>query len=343
MTRLDKPGPLLAVEGLSVRFDTRRQCQRVIDDISFTVERGETVCIVGESGSGKTLTALSLMSLLPPGMSVAAGALRFNGQDLLALDAGRRAMLYGDRIAMIFQDPMSSLNPVLTIGRQITESLARHQPSLTRRERELRAEQALSLAGIPDAGEKMRRYPHELSGGLCQRSLIAIALVNQPRLIIADEPTTALDVTVQAQVMNSMRAACRQTGAALLLITHDMGLVAQHADRVVVMYAGRIVEQGRAGQVFRSSRHPYTRALLSAIPRLDSDVDRELEVIAGEPPLFSRLPSGCAFRPRCRLCRDRPVCAATIPPPRVEQGDPLHVSACHFAHELAVPTRMERK
>ncbi|WP_413723179.1 ABC transporter ATP-binding protein [Sodalis sp. RH24] len=342
MTSHELPAPLLEVTGLSVDLATGRERCRAIDNISFSVERGETLCIVGESGSGKTLTALALMSLLPAGIEVAAGRMRFDGRDLPAPEAGRGAGPYGDEIAMIFQDPMSSLNPVLTIGRQITESIRRHQPSLTRRQRADRAEEVLALVGIRDAADKMKRYPHEMSGGLCQRILIAIALVNHPRLIIADEPTTALDVTVQAQVMASMRAACRLTGAALLLITHDMGLVAQYADRVLVMYAGRIVEQGRAGRIFRAPRHPYTRALLGSIPRLDDDVDRILAAIKGEPPLISRLPAGCAFRPRCQLCRQRPICAGQIPPLRADGADPAHASACHFAHELAAPVLMER-
>ncbi|HEY0207997.1 ABC transporter ATP-binding protein [Acerihabitans sp.] len=338
MNRHQAPPPLLEVEGLCVDLATGRERHRAVDTISFSVERGETLCIVGESGSGKTLTALALMSLLPAGIQVGAGEMRFNGHDLPA----RRAGLYGDEIAMIFQDPMSSLNPVLTIGRQITESIKRHQPSLTRRQRDSRAQEVLSLVGIRDAADKMKRFPHEMSGGLCQRILIAIALVNHPRLIIADEPTTALDVTVQAQVMASMRAACRLTGAALLLITHDMGLVAQYADRVVVMYAGRIVEQGRAKEIFRAPRHPYTRALLGSIPRLDGDVDSPLAAIAGEPPLLSRLPAGCAFRPRCRLCRQRAICADQIPPLRAAGADTTQASACHFADELAAPAPMER-
>ncbi len=329
-----RPAPLLDVTGLCLRLATRREAYPVITGVSFSLSAGETLCIVGESGSGKTLTALSLMSLLPKGLSITQGAIVYNGADLLTLDARHRQALYGDEIAMIFQDPMSSLNPVLSVGEQLTESLVRHQPTLTRRQRESRAQQVLSQVGIRDAEVKMRSYPHELSGGLCQRILIALALVNHPRLIIADEPTTALDVTVQAQVMATLRDACANTGAALLLITHDMGLVAQHADRVAVMYAGRIVEQGPVSQVFSAPLHPYTRALLNSIPHLTSDVDRELEAIAGEPPVFSRLPAGCAFRPRCRRCRDRSLCASAIPPLRATAGDPAHTCACHFADEL---------
>ncbi|WP_413733922.1 ABC transporter ATP-binding protein [Sodalis sp. RH21] len=331
---MPSPAPLLAVTGLEVHLGARRDRLRAIADVSFTVARGETLCIVGESGSGKTLTALALMSLLPPRIAVTGGAIEFNGRDLLTLDAASRARLYGDEIAMIFQDPMSSLNPVLTIGRQIDESLRRHQPALARAARTGRAEQALGMAGIVDAAGCMKKYPHELSGGMCQRVLIAIALVNHPQLIIADEPTTALDVTVQAQVMKSMRAACRQTGAALLLITHDLSLVARYADRVAVMYAGRIVEQGKVQAVFGAPRHPYTRALLASIPSLDTPVDRALEAIAGEPPDFARLPSGCAFRPRCTLCRQRAICADRVPPPLADPADTYHLSACHFADEL---------
>ncbi|WP_413742962.1 ABC transporter ATP-binding protein [Sodalis sp. RH15] len=329
--------PLLEVKGLNVMIAVKGGGRRAVTDVSFTVARGETLCIVGESGSGKTLTALSLMSLLPPRISVAGGGIMYNGRDLLTLDAESRERLNGDEIAMVFQDPMSSLNPVLTVGRQIAESISRHQPSLTRAQRENRAEQALALAGISRGADIMRRHPHQLSGGLCQRVLIAIALANHPRLIIADEPTTALDVTVQAQVMSSMRDACEQTGAALLLITHDMKLVARYAHRVAVMYAGRIVEQGDVQDVFRSPRHPYTRALLGSIPGLDTDVHRELEAIAGEPPDFARLPSGCAFRPRCTLCRNRTPCATEVPLPRADRQASGHVSACHFADELSLP------
>ncbi|WP_213989447.1 ABC transporter ATP-binding protein [Sodalis sp. dw_96] len=329
--------PLLDVKGLNIQIERKGGNRRIVTDVSFTVARGETLCIVGESGSGKTLTALSLMSLLPPRVSVTGGGILFNGRDLLTLDSHSRERLNGDEIAMIFQDPMSSLNPVMTVGRQLTESLSRHQPSLTRAQRESRAEQALALAGISRGADIMHRHPHQLSGGMCQRVLIAIALVNHPRLIIADEPTTALDVTVQAQVMKSMRAACEQTGAALLLITHDMQLVAQYAHRVAVMYAGRIVEQGQVHNVFRSPRHPYTRALLGSIPGLDTDVEGDLEAIAGEPPDFARLPSGCAFRPRCGLCANRTRCATEVPLLRAGQQTPDHLSACHFADELSQP------
>ena len=336
------PAPLLDVRSLSISVAGKGAPQRVVADLSFTLSGGETLCIVGESGSGKSLTALSLMSLLPSRVGVTGGEMLFDGRSLLELDPVSREQLNGDKIAMIFQDPMSSLNPVLTVGKQIIESLARHQPSLTGRQREERAVQALALAGISQGAEVMKRYPHQLSGGLCQRVLIAVALVNHPRLIIADEPTTALDVTVQAQVMKSLRAACEHTGAALLLITHDMKLVAQYAHRVAVMYAGRIVEQGLVQDVFGSPRHPYTRALLNSIPGLDTEIDDDLDAIAGEPPDFSRLPSGCAFRPRCALCHNRTQCATQVPALQRNGPGPDHVSACHFADELAVPARAER-
>lgn len=324
--------PLLAINALNVQVATENGQRPVVRDLSLTVARGETLCIVGESGSGKTLTALALMALLPPRVAVTGGEVLFNGRNLLDLDASQRERLNGDEIALIFQDPMSSLNPVLTIGRQIRESLVRHQPRLTGKQREDRA-----LAGIRQGEQIMTRFPHQLSGGLCQRVLIAIALVNHPQLIIADEPTPALDVTVQAQVMKSLRAACEKTGATLLLITHDMTLVARHAHRVAVMYAGRIVEQGEVGAVFRSPQHPYTRALLNSIPHLDTDIDKDLEAIAGEPPDFGRLPTGCAFRPRCPLCRNRTPCTAQSPPLRLITRWSDRASACHFAEEMSAP------
>nr|WP_283163624.1 ABC transporter ATP-binding protein [Brenneria tiliae] len=325
----------MAVDGLSVARGGADARSPLIHNVSFDVHRGETVCLVGESGSGKTLTALALMSLLPAGLQAVAGQCLFDDRDVLQLPFRQRQRIYGRDIAMIFQDPMSSLNPVLTVGEQIDESLARHQPGWTQRQRQSRAEDVLVMTGIREPRACLRRYPHELSGGLCQRILIAIALANQPRLIIADEPTTALDVTVQAQVMTTLRAACEQMGAALILITHDMGLVGQYADRVMVMYAGRIVEQGTTAAVFQQPRHPYSRALLDSIPRLTDDPNRELTVIPGEPSISSALLPGCAFAPRCPRCRGRQICRTESPSLTLETEATLHWSACHFSEEAS--------
>lgn len=331
--------PVLSVQDLTIELGLARGSYPLVSELSFDVMPGEILCIVGESGSGKTLTALSLMSLLVAPVRVSRGRIELNGEDMLMMSEARREEIRGDRIAMVFQDPMSSLNPVLKIGVQITESIARHQPSLSRNERMERAEQLLAMVGVPSPRERLEVYPHEMSGGMRQRVLIAMALANNPQVIVADEPTTALDVTVQAQVMDVMRSACKQAGAALLLITHDMGLVAESADRVIVMYAGRIVEQGPVDRLFRHPRHAYTSALLSSIPNPHTPPDRELQSIEGEPPNLSKEIHGCAFFPRCWLARGRQQCATIRPEIRDLGGG--QYSACHFAEEVAGARQLE--
>ncbi|MFC3706240.1 ABC transporter ATP-binding protein [Devosia honganensis] len=328
----NSPQPLLDVQGLVVRIGSKATGFDVVRGVSFQVQPGETVCIVGESGSGKTLTALTLLGLHADPVRIASGRIALDGADLISLSERDFAALRGDRIAMVFQDPMTSLNPVLTIGEQISEVISAHREGLGRSQLRAEAVDLLKLVGIPAAAERLDAYPHQLSGGMRQRILIAIALANQPRVIVADEPTTALDVTIQAQVMDVMRAAVAKSGAALLLITHDMGLVAETADRVLVMYAGRIVESGSVYDVFREPRHPYTRALLSSIPRVDGDPDAALEALGGEPPRLSNLPPGCSFRPRCKLSAGRAAC--TREDPQLREITVGHAAACHFAEEL---------
>ncbi|HTJ59224.1 MAG TPA: ABC transporter ATP-binding protein [Devosiaceae bacterium] len=322
--------PLLAVRDLVVELTRQGAAHPVVSGVSFDVWPGETVCVVGESGSGKTLLALSLLSLAEPPVKIRSGQILFEGTDTAALSTREKQKLRGDRIAMVFQDPMTSLNPVLTIGEQIIECVVAHQPRQSKAFMRDRAVELLSLVGVPAPRDRLSAYPHQISGGMRQRVLIAMALANNPRLIVADEPTTALDVTVQAQVMEAMQAACHKTGAALLLVTHNMGLVAENADRVLVFYAGRIVEAGRVEDVFSQPRHPYTRALLASIPAMDGAPEAELKTIEGEPPDFASLPAGCPFQPRCGLAR--PICRSTAP--AAVEIAPGHLSACHFAAEM---------
>ncbi|MCA0425051.1 MAG: ABC transporter ATP-binding protein [Proteobacteria bacterium] len=326
-------GMVLSVRNLSIDLVAKNNRKSIVSDINFDVGKGETVCIVGESGSGKSVTALSLMSLTMPPLAIGGGEIYLNGQNLASLSRLERERQLGHQIAMVFQDPMTALNPVMRIGEQITESLARHQPELSRQQQWQRAEDLLQLVGVPSPRERLSVYPHEMSGGMRQRILIAIALANNPQLIIADEPTTALDVTVQAQVLEVMQEACRHAGAAILLITHDMGVVAECADRVFVMYAGRIVEQAPVTELFKRPRHPYTRALLDSIPDLHSPPDEDLSTVTGDPPDIFNLPSGCAFRTRCGFSNGRSLCSQERP--HLRAIDRHHASACHFAEEMA--------
>lgn len=311
----DLPDPaaqpeLLAIERLEVGFATagepdRRQPDRgrplrVLRDVSLDVRRGEILALVGESGSGKTLTALAVLGLLPPGGRIFGGRILLAGAgDLLALGEKERRKIRGRRIAMIFQDPMSALNPVLTVGFQIAESLRHHQP-LTRRQAAVAARRLFELVALSDPG---RRYPHQLSGGQLQRVMIAMAIASRPDLLLADEPTTALDVTIQAQVLELLVDLRRRLGLTVLLITHDLGVVAECADRVAVMYAGQIVEQAAIGELFRRPAHPYTRGLLAAVPRLGARA--KVAGIAGRIPEPGALPSGCSFHPRCPQVMER--------------------------------------
>jgi peptide/nickel transport system ATP-binding protein len=292
-------GPLLAIDDLHVTFRRRRSKEvRAVDGVSLAVGRGETIGIVGESGCGKSVTSLAVLGLLGERGVEVSGAVRFEGEDLLDLPEGRREHIRGRQIAMIFQDPMSSLNPVLTVGRQITEVLERHfdtPPRVARRE----AMTLLERVGISDAERRVDDYPHQLSGGMRQRAMIAMALACQPKLLIADEPTTALDVTIQAQILELLRARVVDSGTALILITHDLGVVAGLCETVYVMYAGRIVESAATNDLFATPRHPYTAGLLASVPRLDSPRGVPLRPIKGSPRDTIPWTTGCAFAPRC--------------------------------------------
>jgi oligopeptide/dipeptide ABC transporter ATP-binding protein len=314
---VDADAPLLSVEGLGVAMGG----VAVLEDVSFAIAPGETLGLVGESGCGKSVTALSIMRLLPePPARIASGRIVFDGTDLLDLDAERLRAIRGDRIAMIFQEPMTSLNPVFTIGDQIGESLIVHRGA-SRAAARAEAARLLDLVGIPAAASRLDRYPHELSGGQRQRAMIAIALACKPRLLIADEPTTALDVTVQAQILDLIARLRRELGMAVLLITHDLGVVAEFCDRVAVMYAGRIVEEAPAAALFAAPGHRYTEALLRSMPAANAP-GRELPSIPGSVPPPAARGAGCAFAPRCGFVAPR--CRAALPP----LGAPPHRLRC---------------
>ena len=325
--------PLLDIVDLHTEFRTGAGIVRAVDGVTYAVEAGQTVAIVGESGSGKSVTALSVMRLIPnPPGEITAGAVIFAGRDLLALSEPEMRRVRGAEIGMVFQEPMTSLNPVLTIGRQITETLEQHR-GLDRAAASKRAEALLTQVGIADPARRLNQYPHQLSGGMRQRVMIAIALACDPKLIIADEPTTALDVTIQAQILELMKGLSRDRGIALIIITHNLGVVARYADRVNVMYAGRIVESGPAAEIYHDPRHPYTVALLRSVPRLDRPRQARLDPVEGQPPDLTRLDAGCAFRPRCRLADAD--CAVARPPLRPiggpgEAGNG-HAAACFKA------------
>jgi len=303
--------PVLEVKDLRVRFETHQGVVRAVDGISFALAPGEVLGVVGESGSGKSVTSLALMGLVPtpPGV-VEASLLRVAGHDVLGLDARAMRRLRGKEIAMIFQDPMTSLNPLLTVERQLTEVLVQHE-GLTRRAARVRAATALGEVGIPAPETRLDAYPHELSGGMRQRVMVAMALLLSPKVLIADEPTTALDVTIQAQILDLMKDLQRRRGTAIVLITHDLGVVAGMADRLQVMYAGRVVETGPVDEVFAHAMHPYTLGLLRSVPRLGGDPELRLEAIEGAPPDLAALPQGCAFAPRCPFVQ--PACRASTP------------------------------
>jgi len=323
---------LLEVRSLTTEFVTRGGVVRAVDGVSWDVAEGETVALVGESGCGKSVSALSVMRLVAaPAGRIVSGQVFFKGRDLLALSEEEMRRVRGREIAMVFQEPMTSLNPVLTIGRQLTEGLEIHL-GMTRGDARQRAAEVLATVGIPDAARRLSQYPHQFSGGMRQRIMIAAALACNPALILADEPTTALDVTIQAQILELMRDLSRRFGVAMLIITHNLGVVARYADRVNVMYAGRIVERGSARDLYRRPRHPYTLGLLRSVPRLDEPRRARLQPIEGQPPDLTRLGAGCAFAPRCTFrverCRvERPVLA-----PADGEG---HVTACWEAARLA--------
>ncbi|MBO9579202.1 MAG: ABC transporter ATP-binding protein, partial [Microbacteriaceae bacterium] len=295
--------PLLSVEDLRVEFVTDRGWTTVVSGVSFSVGEGETVALVGESGSGKTVTGLSIMGLLPPKSArIAGGRILFEGRDLTRLREPALRRLRGDRVSMIFQEPMTSLNPAYTVGEQISEVVRKHRGA-SRRAALARATEMLDLVGIPNASRRVHEYPHEFSGGMRQRVMIAMALACDPRLIIADEPTTALDVTIQAQVLDLMRRLGDELGTAMLFVTHDLGVVAEIADRVVVMYAGEVVETAPVDPVYVRPRHPYTAGLLESLPQVGAEHAR-LSIIPGRPPEPWAMPRGCRFAPRCRFAVD---------------------------------------
>ncbi|MBS0550800.1 MAG: ABC transporter ATP-binding protein [Proteobacteria bacterium] len=322
---------LLDVRNLHTEFRTGAGTVRAVDGVSYTVDPGETVAIVGESGSGKSVGAMSILRLIPdPPGRITQGEVLFGGRDLLKLSAEEMREVRGGEIGMVFQEPMTSLNPVLTIGRQITETLEQHRGA-DRATAEKRAVELLGLVGISDPQRRLKQYPHQLSGGMRQRIMIAVALTCEPRLIIADEPTTALDVTIQAQILELMTGLTRRLNVALIIITHNLGVVARYAQRVNVMYAGRLVESGPAAEVYHDPRHPYTMALLRSVPRLDRPRQARLDPVEGQPPDLTRLDGGCAFRPRCRFAID--VCAKSRPPLE-EAGAEGHLSACFRRDEI---------
>jgi oligopeptide transport system ATP-binding protein len=305
--------PLLEVKDLSVEFRTERGAVRAVDGVGFELGERETLAIVGESGSGKSVTALSVLRLVPSPPGRVSGAVLFEGRDLTRLDDAAIRAIRGDRIAMIFQEPMSSLNPALTVGRQVGEPLHLHRRHSWRAAL-AKAGELLSAVAVPDAARRLAFHPHQFSGGMRQRAMIAMALACRPKLLIADEPTTALDVTVQAQILALLKQLTQEAGSALILITHDLGVVARYADRVAVMYAGRIVESAPARELYARPRHPYTRGLMESIPRLDDAAGKRLVPIPGQPPDLAGLPPGCAFAPRCKFamarCRsERPALA----------------------------------
>ena len=320
---------LLEVDRLQTHFRTPDGVNRAVDGVSFHVEAGETLAIVGESGCGKSVTAMSILRLIPEPPGKIAGAIRYNGRDLLALSEREMRDIRGNDISMIFLEPMTSLNPVLTVGRQIGETVQLHQ-NMTRRQAEARAVEMLQLVGIPEAQRRVREYPHQLSGGMRQRVMIAIALACNPKLLIADEPTTALDVTIQAQILDLMRDLKHRVGAAIVLITHDLGVVAEVAERVVVMYAGRKVEEAPVGPLFRVPKHPYTQGLLGSMPKLGSSLHGEETRLAEIPGLVPSLKTkleGCVFASRCPYVTD--LCRKVAP--ALEEKAPGHTAACHYA------------
>jgi oligopeptide/dipeptide ABC transporter ATP-binding protein len=326
--------PILSVRDLAVEFATDDGVVKAVDGITYDVYPGEVLGIVGESGSGKSVSTLSMLGLIPqPPGRIVSGEVLLRGQDLLKLGNKELRKIRGKDIAMVFQDPMTSFNPVFTIGSQLAEAVKMHHPERNDAEVKEQVLKLLRAVGVPNAERRYDQHPHEFSGGMRQRAMIAMAIANHPALLIADEPTTALDVTIQAQVLEVLKDAQQETNAATILITHDLGLIAELADRVIVMYAGRIVEHGDVHSIFAAPRHPYTIGLMESLPRVDVDEDW-LRPIPGAPPSLINRPPGCAFHPRCFLSKGRPRCREEVPALRGVDG-PAHTSACHFAEELA--------
>ena len=324
---------LLEVENLQTHFRTPDGVNRAVDGVSFSVNEGETLAIVGESGCGKSVTAMSILRLIPEPPGKIAGSIRFMDQDLLTLSEKQMQSIRGNAISMIFQEPMTSLNPVLTIGRQLRETLLLHQ-AISSQQANARATEMLDLVGISEAPRRLNEYPHQLSGGMRQRVMLAMALACNPRLLIADEPTTALDVTIQAQILDLMADLKNKIGAAIVLITHDLGVVAEVAERVMVMYAGRKVEEAPVGELFAHPLHPYTQGLLGAVPKLGASLEghtSRLKEIPGLVPSLKQKIKGCVFASRCPLAKEP---CLEIAPAMQDKGHG-HLVACHFAGQVA--------
>ena len=321
---------LLEVKNLKTHFFTMEGVVKAVDGVSYELNEGETLGLVGESGCGKSVSALSVMRLIPdPPGKIVDGEIFLDGEDILKIDMEGMREVRGAKIAMVFQEPMTSLNPVLTVERQITETLQLHM-GMSKLESQRESVNLLTRVGIPDPEIRIKQYPHQFSGGMRQRVMIAMALSCNPRLIIADEPTTALDVTIQAQILDLMKSLTTELGVALIVITHNLGVVARYADRVNIMYAGKVIERGEAHEIYSNPRHPYTVGLLRSVPRLDLPRRAKLDPIEGQPPDLINLPPGCAFRERCRWAIDK---CATDTPELVETSDG-HLSACFRADEL---------
>lgn len=326
---------MLEIKNLQTQFYTSAGTVMAVDGVTYDVEGGETVAVVGESGSGKSVSALSILRLIPdPPGKIVGGEIRFEGRNLLDLSEEEMRRIRGHEISMVFQEPMTSLNPVLTIGRQLTENMLQHL-GLTQAEADEKALKLLDKVGISEAARRLTQYPHHLSGGMRQRVMIALALACDPKLIIADEPTTALDVTIQAQILELMKDLTKELGVALVVITHNLGVVARYADRVNVMYGGKLIESGTAKDIYHHPRHPYTLGLLASVPRMDQRRGSKLIPIIGQPPDLTRLDGGCAFRPRCRFATDE--CAKSIP--SLEAISEGHLSACF--HKATLPDTLE--
>jgi peptide/nickel transport system ATP-binding protein len=321
--------PLLEVKDLRTHFQTDDGIVKAVDGVSFSVEKGQTLGIVGESGSGKSVTCLTIMGLNAKRGTMSSGEAIWKGKNILGAKSSTLREIRGDEISMIFQDPMTSLNPVHSIGRQLVEAVQLHR-DVTKRVARARAIELLNAVGIPKADTRIDDYPHQFSGGMRQRVMIAMALINDPDLLIADEPTTALDVTTQAQILTLMKRLQEDFGSAILIITHDLGVVAEVADEVLVMYAANVVEQAEVHNLFNQPQHPYTWGLMGSLPRLEADVER-LTQIPGQPPSLLRPPAGCRFHPRCPYVME--VCKTTVPELKPTQRDPEHLERCHLDEE----------
>jgi oligopeptide/dipeptide ABC transporter ATP-binding protein len=335
---VDQPGtrpgdPVLSVEDLRVHFPSDDGVVRAVDGVSYSLYENEVLGIVGESGSGKSVSSMAILGLLPKTAKIT-GHIRFKGRELLALPEAEARKLRGRDIAMVFQDALAALNPVFTVGHQIAEAIKVHHPDMSKDRVHDKVVELLDMVGIPNAKSRVDNFPHEFSGGMRQRAMIAMAISNDPTVLIADEPTTALDVTIQAQVLEVLERVQERTNSAIVLITHDLGVVAGMVDRVMVMYAGKPVETGTVDEIFYQSRHPYTLGLLASLPRLDQETrDDRLHRIKGQPPSLIFVPPGCAFHPRCEYAHLPDPCSVTVPA-LVDTPEPGHRSACHFANEL---------